>query len=216
MADKEFLSPVTLAVLKLKNVANTFTNLFSNATTAARTWTLPDKSGTVALTDDVPSLPLSISNGGTGHTASVQTLQIVTTAITSSSSTTAKIPLDNTKPQNTEGTEIIGLATTITPLNASSTLEITVKLSLYTGTTTGVTIALFKDSAADAIGADVVSVISYSRTPQLIKFYLPATNTVERTYKIRIGNADGTTTVNWNYNGFGGLEACRLTIKEFV
>ena len=56
MADKEFLSPVTLAVLKLKNTANTFTNLFSNATTAARTWTFPDKSGTIAITDDLTDL----------------------------------------------------------------------------------------------------------------------------------------------------------------
>ena len=68
MADKEFLSPVTLAVLKLKNTANTFTNLFSNATTAARTWTLPDKSGTFAMLDDVLSTTL------TGLSASAGTL----------------------------------------------------------------------------------------------------------------------------------------------
>lgn len=69
MADKEFLSPVSLAVLKLKNTAGTFVNLFANATTAARTWTFPDKTGTVAMLDDIPTLPISISNGGTGLTS---------------------------------------------------------------------------------------------------------------------------------------------------
>ena len=34
----------------LRNVANTFTSLFTNTNTAARTYTLPDASGTVALT----------------------------------------------------------------------------------------------------------------------------------------------------------------------
>jgi len=44
---------LTLFKLNLKNAANTFTNFFTNATTAARTWTLPDKDGTVAMTSDI-------------------------------------------------------------------------------------------------------------------------------------------------------------------
>lgn len=43
---------LTLFKLNLKNAANTFTNFFTNATTAARTWTMPDKDGTVALMED--------------------------------------------------------------------------------------------------------------------------------------------------------------------
>lgn len=39
--------------LNLKNAAGTVLNWFTNATTAARTWTLPDKDGTVAMTSDV-------------------------------------------------------------------------------------------------------------------------------------------------------------------
>jgi hypothetical protein len=46
---------LTLFKLNLKNAANTFTNFFTNATTAARTWTLPDKDGTVAMTSDIGS-----------------------------------------------------------------------------------------------------------------------------------------------------------------
>jgi len=37
----------------LRNVANTFSSLFTNLATAVRTWTLPDKTGTVALLDDI-------------------------------------------------------------------------------------------------------------------------------------------------------------------
>lgn len=41
------------AKLFLRNVADTFSGVFSNAITAARTWTLPDKDGTVAMTSDI-------------------------------------------------------------------------------------------------------------------------------------------------------------------
>lgn len=38
--------------IKLRNAANTVTSFFTTAATAPRTWTMPDKSGTVALLDD--------------------------------------------------------------------------------------------------------------------------------------------------------------------
>lgn len=37
------------STLGLRNVANTFTSLFTNLATAARTWTLPDASGTIVI-----------------------------------------------------------------------------------------------------------------------------------------------------------------------
>lgn len=54
---------LTLFKLNLRNAANTFTNFFTNATTAARTWTMPDKDGTVAMTSDVAGKN-AIINGG--------------------------------------------------------------------------------------------------------------------------------------------------------
>lgn len=44
---------LTLFKLNLKNAANTFTNFITNATTAARTWIMPDKDGTVAMLSDI-------------------------------------------------------------------------------------------------------------------------------------------------------------------
>lgn len=39
--------------LGLRNAANTFTSFFTNANTASRTYTFPDRNGTVALTSDI-------------------------------------------------------------------------------------------------------------------------------------------------------------------
>ena len=39
--------------MALRNVANTFSGVFTNAITAARTWTLKDASGTIAFTSDI-------------------------------------------------------------------------------------------------------------------------------------------------------------------
>jgi hypothetical protein len=44
---------LTLFKLNLKNAANTFTNFFTNATTAARTWTMQDRNGTIADDTDL-------------------------------------------------------------------------------------------------------------------------------------------------------------------
>jgi len=44
---------LTLFKINFKNVAGTFTSFFTNSNTAARTYTFPDKDGTVAMTSDV-------------------------------------------------------------------------------------------------------------------------------------------------------------------
>ena len=43
---------LTLFAINSVNVAGTFTSFITNAATAARTWTMPDRSGTVSLVDD--------------------------------------------------------------------------------------------------------------------------------------------------------------------
>ena len=44
---------LTLFKLNLRNAVNTITSFFTTAATVARTWTLPDKDGTVAMTSDI-------------------------------------------------------------------------------------------------------------------------------------------------------------------
>jgi len=67
---------LTLFKLNLKNAANTFTNFLTNATTAARTWTMPDKDGTVAMLNDFAAPP---AIGGTTPAAGAFTTLIATT-----------------------------------------------------------------------------------------------------------------------------------------
>jgi len=52
--------------LGLRNVANTFTSFFTNTNTAIRTYTLQNKTGTIAQTDDYSVVPLNEGNG-IGH-----------------------------------------------------------------------------------------------------------------------------------------------------
>lgn len=49
-------------VFGLRNVANTFTSFFTNSATASRTWTFPDKNGTVAMTSDLPTNTVATGN----------------------------------------------------------------------------------------------------------------------------------------------------------
>ena len=49
--------------LLLRNVANTISSLFTNAATVARTWTFPDKDGTVAMTSDITGTNTGINTG---------------------------------------------------------------------------------------------------------------------------------------------------------
>lgn len=65
----------------LRNVANTFTGLFTNTITAARTWTLPDKNGTFAMTSDITGTN-SGTNTGDETTGRINTLYGTTNAIT--------------------------------------------------------------------------------------------------------------------------------------
>lgn len=46
---------LTLLKINFKNALNTFTSFFTNSNTASRTYTFPDKDGTVAMTSDITS-----------------------------------------------------------------------------------------------------------------------------------------------------------------
>lgn len=54
---------LTLLKLNLRNAANTITSFFTSAATVARTWTLPDKDGTVAMTADITGTNSGVNTG---------------------------------------------------------------------------------------------------------------------------------------------------------
>lgn len=83
---------LTLFKINFKNTANTFTSFFTNANTASRTYTFPDKDGTVAMTSDVLDTVLSgyVSGAGTVSASdtilqAIQKLNGNTVALTTSS-----------------------------------------------------------------------------------------------------------------------------------
>ena len=78
-------------------------------------------------------------------------LQVATFQFGSVATGTGTIPLDDTIPQITEGTEFMTLA--ITPTSATSKLVIIVYLQLDKNNSNTLTVALFQDSTANAIAS---------------------------------------------------------------
>ena len=137
------------------------------------TGTLP-----IARIADAAVTAPKLQNGVTLQTVYAQTTDLV--------EIDGVIPADNTKPQNTEGNEV--LAATITPSSATSKILVQASLTGTLGTAAGtITVALFKDSAADALAASWVT--GSSGFTLTIPFaYQDAPNTTSAvTYKIRLG-----------------------------
>lgn len=114
---------------------------------------------------------------------------------------TTVLPADDTIPQNTEGTEIFTI--TMTPRFANSKIVVTISGLLNETTGAIISVALFKDSDADAIRAGAVyDVAAGTANAGLhITFVVDATDVAERTYRVRIGPSAGT--LNWLGNGTG-------------
>lgn len=133
------------------------------------------------------------------------------TELTLVTSATA-IPFDDTIPQSGEGIEVLSIA--ITPTNASSVLHIDVDVQVGLSTTNTVTAALFVDATANAIDAMGESVDS--TTIRTIKYthVVSAASTSSRTYKVNVGGASGTVSLNGiggSTRRYGGV--CMSTIK---
>jgi len=144
-------------------------------------------------------------------------LQIVSTEQTADFSTTATIPFDATIPQSTEGTEYITQA--ITPISASSVLEIDVQL-MVGGNAGGMIISpLFKDSDANAIFTGSSPTSGSTFFPLSYKYRVASGSTTARTYKVRIGSNGITVYVNRTSAAadiFGASVLSRITITEIL
>lgn len=127
------------------------------------------------------------------------------------------IPLDNSIPQNTEGTEILTLAYAASSSGSRLLITITVPASV-TGNESAV-VALFRDTTANALCA-VTGSEAVSPAPETIVMqfeYAPA-STSSITYKVRVG-AQGSP---WFVNGgggigtriFGGVSRATMIIEE--
>lgn len=138
----------------------------------------------------------SATAAGFATISSGKLLQLVRTESASASSGGANMPgsasgsLPNTLPVITDGTAHSAIDTTITPLNASSNLLISVDLPIVaaTGSAT-VTLALFRDSTANAITCAVETVITSGQGIGMhLSALVAASSTSATTFKVRYGD----------------------------
>lgn len=156
---------------------------------------------------------------GTSFYAPGSVVQVVNFQTGSVSTGSGVIPFDDTVPQNTEGSEFMTLA--ITPKSATSKLKI--DIIAYFAVPSGsyyFTMALFQDSAANAIATATFSpVTNFGGMPFVLPltYFMTAGSTASTTFKVRAGSSfSQTTTLNGSggsrYYG-GSLSSC-ITITE--
>lgn len=131
---------------------------------------------------------------------------------------TTTIPLDDTIPQITEGTEFLTRA--ITPTSATNILKIDVVLNLTYSVSAWMIAALFQDATANALAA----FNNYQQTGTagnsiVFTYWMLAGTTSATTFRVRAGGQTaGTVTFNGQAGGrlFGGVMASSITITELT
>lgn len=176
-------------------------------------WTVltPGTAGTILTSNGAgadPSYAAASSAGKIG--------QILQNQYTTNTTISSSIPLDDTVPTSSEGTQILSKA--ITPSSASSTIRIQTSLTGARSTTGGWIAALFANG--NCIDARMVGAGS-ADTGSMINFdtiHAPG-STSAQTYTVRVsptgtGNLrmNGSSTGRW----FGGVQACTLTVEEIL
>lgn len=143
-------------------------------------------------------------------------LQVVNVNSASLASTTTQIPLDNTIPQNTEGTELFTLS--VTPGNTNNKLLITVSLQISAMGAGWTAAALFQDSVASALAAAICYIDTSTGSRSLVfQHYMTAGTTSSTTFKVRYGpQISGTAYINGQGSTaiFGGTSNSSMTIQE--
>ena len=128
---------------------------------------------------------------------------------------TTSIPVDDTIPQNTEGTEITTLA--ITPTDTANILLIDVRIpTWYTSATSNMACALFQDSTASALASQYASISGATGASGILQHRMTAGTTSATTFKLRVGGTGGTWAVNGTNSArvHGGVAPVTITIYE--
>ena len=147
-------------------------------------------------------------------------VQLVNVTSTGAVTGTTTFPIDDTIPQNTEGTEMMTLA--ITPTNASNKLIIKVEWEgAYSASGTIVSVVLFQDTTANALaisGETLGGGANWFLSLSLVH-YMTAGTTSATTFKVRAGGHQaGTITMGGSagVRRYGGVEFSSITIMEIA
>lgn len=156
----------------------------------------------------------SVSNALSGSV-----IQVVNTITGAAANGSTAIPLDDTIPQSTEGTQFMTLA--VTPNNASNKLKIEVVANVLSDAGGSVAVALFQDSTANALAVGQIPSTGSSVAFGTVTFthFMAAGTTSSTTFKVRAGSTSGNTYFNGGPGGtanrlFGGVIASSITITE--
>jgi len=145
-------------------------------------------------------------------------LQRVSTTFSSVATGSTVLPYDNTIPQNTEGDQYMTQA--ITPLSATSVLEINVIAQLSGGIASTLTGAIFRDSTANALAAAAINNPTAGGAGEVFMKTIANSGSVSATtFKFRAGmNVSGNTTFNGSAGSgaFGGVYNSIIEIVEYA
>lgn len=129
---------------------------------------------------------------------------------------TTDIPLGDTIPQQTEGTEVI--TASITPTSATNNLLIEYS-GPFSGSVTNIQgIALFQDATADAIFATFTGGDANTGYNPFVRYVITAGTTSSTTFKIRAGIGAGSLYINGRAGSrtYGGVSYIQLSIIEYT
>ena len=139
---------------------------------------------------------------GEGVARTGDVVQTVATTLSAVATGTTTIPLDDTIPQNTEGTQFITAA--ITPSSAINLLEIHHHGLYSSSAPLHVTSALFQDSVANALHAMAINIATNAADIHNWIYRMLAATVAQTTFKVRAGTATAGTTT---FNGRGGVRS---------
>lgn len=135
-------------------------------------------------------------------------------ALSSVVAVSADIPVDDTVPQNTEGTQV--LSHSHTPMAQNNKLLIRVNLLISTaGGTPSAVVGLFRSGQASAIAATVVDGPVFASVTLEAEVAAPGTSAI--TFTVRVGNGGGTVYVNGDNSGtrlFNTISKSTITVEE--
>lgn len=191
----------------------------TRALTPAKLANISPASVALAAGDQFLILDSSDSNKLKRSTVSVgKVLQQVHSSSSALASGTTQIPLDDTIPQNTEGTEF--LTATITPASSSNILLIEIEVTITSAGGGNIIGALFQDSTAGALAATNARPQGNDPGPLILRHRMTAGTTSATTFKFRAGPPTSTTVyLNGNSAGvriFGGVCASSITVTEIA
>lgn len=162
--------------------------------------------------------PTTISVHGPGHPLPGDVLQVQRTDNGAVVTGTSVVPLDDTIPQFSEGTQLMNKS--ITCSSAANVVSVISQANLSYSTNVQVTMSMFQDTTSDALCTCSQNVEASNHCIVLGLLYFGKVGTVSSTtYRVRAGGASaGTLTFNGSggSRNFGGIMNSYLEIREIM